>query len=109
MNQPGGYCWQGTTPDIRPGDVVRISDDGTGVADQTTVAAVTAQRPVQTAVGTVVVHGTAAQADGSRIPVTLLAGWASRTENTSTPSRTVLQTQADVTAPSVPAGLVARR
>ena len=72
VNHPGGYCWQGTTPDIRPGDVVRISDDGTGVADQTTVAAVTAQRPVQTAVGTVVVHGTAAQADGSRIPVTLL-------------------------------------
>src|SRR4051812_4198913 len=24
VNHPGGGCWEGTTPDIRPGDVVRV-------------------------------------------------------------------------------------
>ncbi|NUR15257.1 MAG: choice-of-anchor D domain-containing protein [Dermatophilaceae bacterium] len=69
VNHPGGYCWVGVTPDIRPGDKVRVIDDADGVTDQTTVANVTAGRPVQTAPDTVVVHGTAAQADGSQIPV----------------------------------------
>src|SRR3954452_15574566 len=69
VNHPGGYCWQGTTPDIRPGDKVRVTVDATGVADQTTVANVTAGRPAQTAPDTVVVHGTAAQADGLQLPV----------------------------------------
>ena len=69
VNHPGGYCWQTTTPDIRPGDRVRVTVDATGVADQTTVANVTAGRPVKIAADTVVVHGTAAQADGAQIPV----------------------------------------
>ena len=70
INHPGGYCWQGTTPDIRPGDKVQVVDDATGVADETTVAGVTNGRPVQTAPDTVVVHGTAVQADGTTpIPV----------------------------------------
>src|SRR5215217_3053230 len=59
VNHPGGYCWQEVTPDIRPGDKLRVTDDVTTVADETTVANVTAERPVQTAAGTVVVHGTA--------------------------------------------------
>ncbi len=69
VNHPGGYCWQGTTPDIRPGDKVRVTVDVTGVADQTTVSNVTAQRPTSPSPGTIVVHGTATQADGSQIPV----------------------------------------
>jgi hypothetical protein len=70
VNHPGGYCWAGTTPDIRPGDKVRVIDDAGGATDQTTVANVTAQRPVQTAPDTVVIHGTATANDGtSQIPV----------------------------------------
>src|SRR5205085_9060765 len=62
VNHPGGTCWFGTTPDIRPGDKVEIDIvDGpnAGRKDATTVANVTAQRPVQTGPGTVEVHGTA--------------------------------------------------
>jgi hypothetical protein len=34
INHPGGECWQGVTPDIKPGDVVRISFSG-GASDST--------------------------------------------------------------------------
>ena len=71
VNHPGGACWPTTTPDIRPGDKVRITITANpavparvGVADETTVRNVTAGRPVQTAPGTVQIHGTAVQADG---------------------------------------------
>ncbi len=73
VNHPGGTCWFGTTPDIRPGDVVEIDIVGgpnADTADATTVANITAQRPVQTAAGTVVIHGSAVANDGvSQIPV----------------------------------------
>ena len=62
VNHPGGACWFGTTPDIRPGDTVQIDIVGgpnAGIADATTVMNITAKRPVQTAPDTVVVHGTA--------------------------------------------------
>ena len=62
VNHPGGACWFGTTPDIRPGDVIQIDVvDGpnAGRSDATTVMNITAKRPVQTAPDTVVVHGTA--------------------------------------------------
>ena len=76
VNHPGGACWFTTTPDIRPGDIVRIEIVGgpnAGRKDQTTVANVTAQRPVETAPNTVVVHGTAVAADGvSQIPIAQL-------------------------------------
>ena len=70
VNHPGGTCWIGlNTPDMRPGDVIRITDS-TGVAEQTTVANVTAERPIATNDNTVVIHGTAVAADGvSQIPV----------------------------------------
>ena len=48
--------------------IVVDSGPSTGVAQQTTVAGVTAKRPVQTAPDTVVVHGTAAAADGTPLP-----------------------------------------
>jgi hypothetical protein len=78
VNHPGGACWIGTTPNMKPGDVIRITDTTTGVAEQTTVANVTAERPIVTAVdsatggGTVQVHGTAADNAGKQIPVASL-------------------------------------
>ena len=34
INHPGGVCWQGVTPDIKPGDVVRVSFPS-GASDST--------------------------------------------------------------------------
>jgi Fibronectin type III domain len=36
INHPGGVCWDGVTPDIKPGDVVRVSIPGAG-SDSTIV------------------------------------------------------------------------
>jgi Abnormal spindle-like microcephaly-assoc'd, ASPM-SPD-2-Hydin len=69
VNHPGGACWVGTTPDIRAGDTLRIKDETTGAADTSLVRNVTAQRPVQTAAGTVQVHGTAQDAAGNPLPI----------------------------------------
>ena len=73
VNHPGGGCWLGNTPSLQPGDILRTqAKDAAGnviAIDQTTVANVTAERPVQTAPGTVVVHGTATGANGGQIPV----------------------------------------
>ncbi len=78
VNHPGGACWIGTTPNMKPGDVIRITDTTTGVAEQTTVANVAAERPLVQSVdavtggGTVVVHGTAQDSAGKQIPVASL-------------------------------------
>ncbi|HEY1177785.1 MAG TPA: hypothetical protein VGF17_16640, partial [Phytomonospora sp.] len=56
VNHPGGGCWNVVTPDIQAGDVVRIT--GGGVAEQTTVAGVTAERPIVTAVDSATGGGT---------------------------------------------------
>jgi hypothetical protein len=69
VNHPGGACWVGTTPDIRPGDTVRITDETTGAVDNSVVRNVTAQRPVQTGPSTVTVRGTAQDALGNPLPV----------------------------------------
>ena len=73
VNHAGPGCW-GTaafanTPDIRPGDVVRITPVDTDVPDQTTVANVYVGTPIQTAVDTVVIKGTAADAAGKPIAI----------------------------------------
>jgi hypothetical protein len=68
VNHPGGTCWNVNTPDMRPGDVIRITD-ANGVADQTTVANVTAGRPIAVNANTVVIHGTAVGANGLPLPV----------------------------------------
>jgi hypothetical protein len=68
VNHPGGVCWNVNTPNIRPGDIVRITDSH-GVADQTTVANVTAERPIAVNANTVVIHGTADDGTGHQIPV----------------------------------------
>ncbi|NOT03029.1 MAG: choice-of-anchor D domain-containing protein [Anaerolineales bacterium] len=68
VNHPGGYCWNGVTPDIRPGDKLRVTVDQTNVADQTTVANVVSKRAVQTGPNTVQIHGTAQDVNGNPIP-----------------------------------------
>ncbi|HEX8652648.1 MAG TPA: Ig-like domain-containing protein [Pyrinomonadaceae bacterium] len=68
VNHPGGGCWETVTPDIRPGDIVRVTN-ALGVADQTTVANVTAERPVRVNTTTVLVHGTAQDAAGLPLPL----------------------------------------
>src|ERR687890_2678975 len=53
VNHPGGGCWDTVTPDIRPGDKVRVYQDDPAAAaeatqindDTTTTAAVTATKP----------------------------------------------------------------
>ncbi len=69
VNHPGGACWVGVTPDIRPGDVVRIINQVTGAVDTSTVRNVTAKRPVQTAADTIQIHGTAQDASGNPLPI----------------------------------------
>jgi hypothetical protein len=61
-------CWITNTPDMRPGDVIRIIDTTTGIAEQTTVANVTAERPFASNANTVVIHGTA-MGNGQRLPI----------------------------------------
>ena len=72
VNHPGGACWFGTTPDIRPGDRVQVevmAGPNLGRIDETTVAFVTASRPVQSAIDAVQVHGTAMDAFGAPLPL----------------------------------------
>jgi hypothetical protein len=69
VNHPGGGCWQGVTPDIRPGDVIRVLT-APGVGDQTFTANVAVTQPAtKTAAGTVVMKGTAVAPGGGQIPV----------------------------------------
>jgi hypothetical protein len=78
VNHPGGGCWQGVTPDIRPGDIIRqiaFNPDGTvRTADQTTVSNLTAFRPVVVHAATpglndgiIEVHGEAMNKNGTPI------------------------------------------
>jgi hypothetical protein len=69
VNHPGGVCWVGETPDIRPGDTVQTLVNDT--FDQATVVAnVTARLPVQTGPDTIQIHGAAKAADGvTQIPI----------------------------------------
>ncbi|TMF02388.1 MAG: hypothetical protein E6I52_09725 [Chloroflexi bacterium] len=78
VNHPGGGCWDGVTPDIRVGDIIRTvayNPDGTiRTVDQTTTANVIAERPLLVknatpglADGVVAVHGVAMYADGTPI------------------------------------------
>ena len=71
VNHPGAACWEGQTPDIRPGDIVRVTT-AAGVADQTTTADVIGERPVKINPFTVVVHGSAQDAQGNPLPIAQL-------------------------------------
>ena len=78
INHPGGGCWVGQTPNIRAGDIVRVTQNG--VAEETRVANVTASAPVRAinattgqpeirVTGTAATAGTEAAPAGSRIPL----------------------------------------
>jgi hypothetical protein len=71
VNHPGGGCFIANTqtPNLRVGDVVRVTDLTTSVAEETTVANVTANKPTSPSTGTVVVTGTALNADGTAKPL----------------------------------------
>jgi hypothetical protein len=68
VNHIGGACWEGQTPDIRPGDIVRATM-ANGVADQTTVAEIISERPIQVNTNTVHIHGSAVDAAGNPLPL----------------------------------------
>jgi hypothetical protein len=84
VNHPGGICWRKVTPDIIPGDTVRVTYRDTNnnrlllpppVKDSgaaTNTQNVTATQAYQTLDGTVVVKGKATLANGSRIPLNRL-------------------------------------
>jgi hypothetical protein len=73
VNHLGGGCWVGVTPNLVPGDVIRFTNVH-GIADQTTIANVWADRPIVTSVdpvtggGTVTIHGAAQDALGNPLP-----------------------------------------
>ena len=73
VNHPGGLCWAGSTPDILPGDRLVVSESGNlvdGIA--ATTQNVTAQPVIQDAAGNLVVTGTAFNADGSPMDLSLM-------------------------------------
>src|SRR3954465_647464 len=73
VNHPGGGCWNGMTPNTQPGDTIRIN--GGGLIEQTTVAGVSAERPIVTSTdsvtggGTIEVHGSAVAPGGGPPPL----------------------------------------
>ncbi len=84
VNHPGGVCWRNVTPDIVPGDVVRVTYRDTnhnrlnvptavaGSGAATTTQNVTATQAVDAGNGTVLIRGRAQLANGSRIPLNRL-------------------------------------
>lgn len=68
VNHPGGGCWEGTTPDIRSGDVIRVLT-APDVGDQTFVGNVIVTQPAtKVNASTVVMKGTAAAPGGGQLP-----------------------------------------
>lgn len=68
VNHPGGGCWEGTTPDIRSGDVIRVLT-APDVGDQTFVGNVTVTQPAtKVNATTVVMKGTAVASGGGQLP-----------------------------------------
>jgi Bacterial Ig domain len=75
VNHPGAACWEGTTPDIRPGDVVRYTTNF-GVVDQTTTQnlyvtqpATQGRNPGGSPASSIVMTGVALGQDGLQIPL----------------------------------------
>ena len=63
-----GDCWEGFTPDIRPGDIIRVTADGG--TDEVKVDNIRIdQGPVLQANGEITMKGIAERADGTPIPL----------------------------------------
>ncbi|WP_188974313.1 Ig-like domain-containing protein [Deinococcus aerolatus] len=75
VNHPGGACWEGVTPDLRPGDVVRYTTNF-GVVDQTTTQNLVVTQPATqgrnadgSPASSVVMTGYALGQDNLRLPL----------------------------------------
>lgn len=69
VNHPGGVCWQGVTPDIMPGDVLRVTEDA-NPANGYEVRTQGVSSPQAEIVGSnVVVHGVALDDAGNPLPL----------------------------------------
>ncbi|MFZ4720887.1 MAG: choice-of-anchor D domain-containing protein [Ilumatobacteraceae bacterium] len=62
-NHPGGACWVGVTPDIRPGDRVRVINEGKTY--QAYMGDIAIDEPQNSRPGVITVHGHAANPDGT--------------------------------------------
>ncbi|NUR07155.1 MAG: hypothetical protein HOQ22_01665 [Nocardioidaceae bacterium] len=71
VNHPGGLCWSGSTPDVMPGDRLQVTESGTLNGVAATTLNVTAE-PAQEVGTDVVVHGTARNADGSPMDLSMV-------------------------------------
>lgn len=70
LNRLGTPCWEGVTPDILPGGVIRVTEsNGAGAADETPVADVTLTSPVALVGANLVMHGLASDGAGHQLPV----------------------------------------
>jgi len=67
VNGGGLSCWSDATPDILPGDTVRVT--GSGFVDEKVVDDISSSRPMKADSDTIVVHGTAVAADGTPLPL----------------------------------------
>ena len=72
INHPGGACWDTVTPNLQPGDLIRVIDRN-GVAHQIRTANVRAVHARSLGGGVVVVRGTAQDANGQPIPSSQLS------------------------------------
>jgi hypothetical protein len=73
VNHPGGACWQGSTPNIMDQDKVVVAPTGSAddVGEATTTADIHATAAVDTG-GSIVITGTARNADGSPMDLSLM-------------------------------------
>lgn len=72
VNHPGGACWEGTTPDLRGGDHVRVVT-ATGVVYEALTADIFTNAAITTAPGVVEVHGRAVDLAGAPLSIDSLS------------------------------------
>jgi hypothetical protein len=74
VNHPGGACWTGATPNILPQDQIIVAPAGApaDTGEATTTADVHANAAVEDLAGNIVITGTAKNADGSAMDLSLV-------------------------------------
>ena len=71
VNHPGGTCWSGITPDMRAGDVIRLTN-AAGIADQTTIMSIGTHHATAINANTVQIRGFALDLAGAALPIAQL-------------------------------------
>lgn len=107
VNHPGGVCWNNFTPNVLPEDTVEVVDNA-GNGDSSRTINVSAEQAQ--IVGTdVLVHGTAQDAAGNRIPLGLMEQRIIQPAFRDTPGSRITRRdiRADTAGGSVPAGATA--